>query len=71
VEGESKQIELTRTEQGVRVGDVQLWVEPTTAIRVGCERALTNDLKQRMRVKAAYEIKDGRNIARVIKAEKK
>ena len=28
------------------------------------------DLQQGMRVKAAYEVKDGRNVARVIEAEK-
>ena len=70
VEGEIKQIESTRTERGIRVGDVQLWVEPSTAILVGCEKALTNNLQQGMRVKAAYEVKDGRNVARVIEAEK-
>ncbi len=70
VEGEIKQIESTRTERGILVGDVQLWVEPSTAILVGCEKALTNDLQQGMRVKAAYEVKDGRNVAKVIEAEK-
>jgi hypothetical protein len=29
VEGDIKQIESRRTERGIRVGDVQLWVEPT------------------------------------------
>ena len=46
-------------------------VQPNTAVLVGCEKALTNDLQQGMRVKAAYEVKDGRNVARVIEAEKK
>jgi hypothetical protein len=71
VEGEIKQIESTRTERGILVGDVQLWVEPNTAVLVSCEKALTNDLQQGMRVKAAYEVKDGRNVARVIEAGKK
>src|SRR5262249_51988288 len=71
VEGEIKHIESTRTERGIRVGDMQLWVEPSTAVLVSCEKALTNDLQQGMRVKAAYEVKDGRNVARVIEAEKK
>jgi hypothetical protein len=31
---------------------------------------LITDLKQGMRVKAAYEVKDGRNVAWVIEAEK-
>jgi hypothetical protein len=70
VEGDIKQIESTRTERGILVGNVQLWVEPNTAVLVGCEKALTNDLQQGMRVKAAYEVKDGRNVARVIEAEK-
>ena len=71
VEGEITHIESTRTERGIRVGDVQLWVEPNTAILVSCEKALTSDLQQGMRVKAAYEVKDGRNVARVIEAQKK
>ena len=71
VEGEIKQVESTRTERGILVGDVQLWVEPNTAVLVSCEKALTSDLQQGMRVKAAYEVKDGRNVARVIEAEKK
>ena len=70
VEGNITHIESTRTERGIRVGDVQLWVEPDTAVLVNCEQALTNDLHQGMRVKAAYEVKDGRNVARVIEAEK-
>jgi hypothetical protein len=70
VEGDIKQIESTRTERGILVGDVQLWVEPNTAVLVNCEKALTSDLQQGMRVKAAYEVKDGRNVARVIEAEK-
>ena len=71
VEGQITQIESTRTERGIRVGDVQLWVEPSTVVLVSCEKALTSDLQQGMRVKAAYEVKDGRNVARVIEAEKK
>jgi hypothetical protein len=71
VEGDIKQIESTRTERGILVGDVQLWVEPSTAVLVNCEKALTSDLQQGMRVKAAYEVKDGRNVARVIEAEKR
>jgi uncharacterized protein YabE (DUF348 family) len=71
VEGEIKQIESTRTERGILVGDTQLWVEPSTAVLVSCEKALTSDLQQGMRVKAAYEVKDGRKVARVIEAEKK
>jgi hypothetical protein len=71
VEGDITQIESTRTERGIRVGDVQLWVEPNTAVLVHCEPALVSDLQQGMRVKAAYEVKDGRNVARVIEAEKR
>ena len=70
VEGDIKHIESTRTERGILVGDVQLWVEPNTAVLVNCEQALTSDLQQGMRVKAAYEVKDGRIVARVIEAEK-
>jgi hypothetical protein len=71
VEGEIKQIESTRTERGILVDNVQLWVEPSTAVLVSCEKAVTSDLQRGMRVKAAYEVKDGRNVARVIEAEKK
>jgi hypothetical protein len=70
VEGELKQLESTRTERGIRVGDMTLWVQPSTAILVGCEKAMVTDLQQGMRVKAAYEVKDGRNVAWVIEAEK-
>jgi hypothetical protein len=70
VEGTITQIESTRTERGIHVGDVQLWIQPNTAILVSCEPALTSDLQQGMRVKAAYEVKDGRNVARVIEAAK-
>ena len=70
VEGDIKQLESTRTERGILVGDMTLWVQPTTAILIGCEKALINDLKQGMRVKAAYDVKDGRNVAWVIEAEK-
>ena len=70
VEGEIKQLESTRTERGVRVGDMTLWVQPSTAILVGCEKAVLTDLQQGMQVKAAYEVKDGRNVTWVIEAEK-
>jgi hypothetical protein len=70
VEGDIKQLESTRTERGIHVGDMTLWVQPSTAILVGCEKALITDLQQGMRVKAAYEVKDGRNVAWVIEAEK-
>jgi hypothetical protein len=70
VQGEIKQLESTRTERGIHVGDMTLWVQPGTAILVGCEKAAVTDLQQGMRVKAAYEVKDGRNVAWVIEAEK-
>jgi hypothetical protein len=71
VEGEIKQLESTRTERGILVEDMTLWVQPSTAILIGCEKVLINNLKQGTRVKAAYEVKDGRNVAWVIEAEKK
>jgi hypothetical protein len=71
VEGDIKHLESTRTERGIRVGDLTLWVQPSTAILVGCEKASITDLQQGMRVKAAYEIKDGRTVAWVIEAEKR
>jgi hypothetical protein len=60
----------TRTERSFRVGDVELWVQPSTAILLDCEKASTADLQQGMQVKVAYEVKDGRNVARVIEAAK-
>jgi hypothetical protein len=69
VEGDIKHLESTRTERGIRVGEMTLWVQPSTAILVGCEKAVMTDLQQGMRVKAAYEVKDGRTVAWVIEAE--
>jgi hypothetical protein len=69
VEGAITQLESTRTERGIHVGELTLWVQPSTAILVGCEKAAITDLKQGMRVKAAYDVKDGRNVAWVIEAQ--
>jgi hypothetical protein len=69
VEGDITQLESTRTERGILVGDTTLWVQPSTAILVGCEKAAITELRPGMRVKAAYEVKDGRNVAWVIEAE--
>jgi hypothetical protein len=71
VEGEIAQIESTRTERGITVGNVKLWIEPSTAILVGCQKAATDDLAKGTRVKALYDVKDGRNVAKTIEAEKK
>ena len=68
-EGAITPLESTRTERGIHVGELTLWVQPSTAILVGCEKALLTDLQQGMRVKAAYEVKDGRNVAWVIEAQ--
>jgi hypothetical protein len=71
LEGVIEQVESTRTDRGIMVGKVKLWVEPTTAILVGCQKALTDDLTKGTRIKAIYEVKDGRNVAKVIEADKK
>jgi hypothetical protein len=71
LEGVIEQVESTRTERGIMVGNVKLWVEPTTAILVDCQKAMTDDLTKGTRVKAIYEVKDGRNVAKVIEAGKK
>jgi hypothetical protein len=71
LEGVIDQIESTRTERGITVGNVKLWVEPTTAVLVDCQKALTDDLTKGTQIKAIYEIKDGRNVAKVIEAKKK
>jgi hypothetical protein len=70
VEGEIKSIDSSRTARGIEVGSVKLWVEPTTAILVDCQKASVADLKQGTPVKAMYEEKGGRSIAKVIEAKK-
>jgi hypothetical protein len=71
VEGQIEQIESTRTERGITVANVKLWIEPSTAILVGCQKAATDNLAKGTQVKALYEVKDGRNVAKVIEAQQK
>jgi hypothetical protein len=71
VEGDIKEIDSSRTARGIEVSGVKLWVEPTTAVLVDCQKASVADLKQGTPVKAMYEAKDGRNIAKVIEAQRR
>lgn len=70
VEGRVENIDSSRTARGFEVGGVKLWVEPTTAVLVDCQKASVADLKQGTPVKAMYEEKAGRSIAKVIEAKK-
>jgi hypothetical protein len=70
VEGQIKQVDSSRTARAIEVGDVKLWVEPTTTVLVDCQKASVADLKQGESVKAMYEEKAGRNVAKVIEAKK-
>jgi hypothetical protein len=70
VEGQIQKIDSSRTARGIEVGGVKLWVEPTTAVLLNCEKATVADLKQGTPVKASYEEKNGRNVAKVVEAKK-
>ena len=70
VEGKIENIDSSRTARGIEVGGVKLWVEPTTAVLLDCQKASVADLKQGTPVKAMYEDKAGRSIAKVIEAKK-
>jgi hypothetical protein len=70
VEGTIENIDSSRTARAIEVGGVKLWVEPTTAVLVDCQKASVADLKQGTPVKAMYEDKAGRSIAKVVEAKK-
>jgi len=70
VEGPITQIDSSRTARGIEVGGVKLWVEPTTPVLLDCQQASVADLKQGTPVKASYEAKNGRNIAKVVEARR-
>jgi hypothetical protein len=70
VEGEIKTISSTRTNRILEVGDLKLEVEPNTVILVGCKPGAMADLKQGVKIKAAYEVKEpNRTVATVIEVE--
>jgi hypothetical protein len=70
VEGEIKTISSTRTNRILEVGDLKLEVEPSTVILVGCKPGAMADLKQGVKIKAAYEVKEpNRTVATVIEVE--
>jgi len=55
----------------LEVQNVKLEIEPSTTILVDCKKASMTELKDAAEVKAVYEVKDDRNIATVLEAEKK
>jgi hypothetical protein len=70
VEGAISQIDSSRTARGLDIGGVKVWVEPSTPVLLNCQQASFADLKQGTPVKAMYEEKNGRNIAKVVEAQK-
>jgi hypothetical protein len=70
VEGSITQIDSSRTARGLEIGGVKVWVEPSTPVLLNCQQASFADLKQGTPVKAMYEEKNGRNIAKVVEAQK-
>jgi hypothetical protein len=69
VEGTIEKIDSTRTNRIIEVGAVTLEVEPSTVILVECQRGSTADLKEGARIKAAYEVRNNRNMATVIETK--
>jgi hypothetical protein len=57
---------LDTASQSLEIGSVSLKVESTTAVLVDCQPASMAELKEGAPVKAAYEERDGRNVATVI-----
>jgi hypothetical protein len=70
VEGTISQIDSSRTARAVEVGDVKIWIEPSTAILLDCQKAAMTDLAKGTSIKAVYEQKGGRNVAKIIEARK-
>jgi hypothetical protein len=70
VEGTISQVDSSRTSRAVEVGDVKIWVEPSTAILLNCQKAAMTDLEKGTSIKAVYEQKGGRNVAKIIEAKK-
>jgi hypothetical protein len=70
VEGTISQIDSSRTSRAVEVGDVKIWIEPSTAILLDCQKAAMTDLEKGTSIKAVYEQKGGRNVAKIIEAKK-
>ncbi|HET9593931.1 MAG TPA: hypothetical protein VFP65_00015 [Anaeromyxobacteraceae bacterium] len=68
VEGQITQIDSSRTARGIEVNGVKLWVEPSTPVLLDCQQSSVAELKEGTPVKATYEQKNGRNIAKVVEA---
>lgn len=70
LEGTISQVDSSRTSRAVEVGDVKIWIEPSTAILLDCQKAAMTDLEKGTSIKAVYEEKGGRNVAKIIEAKK-
>jgi hypothetical protein len=70
VEGQIKNIDSSRTARAIDIGETKIWVEPSTPVLVNCQMASVADLKPGENVKAAYEEKAGRNVAKVVEAKR-
>jgi Domain of unknown function (DUF5666) len=66
---EGKIAKLNTASQSLEIGSVTLKVDPSTAVLVDCKPASMAELKEGARVKAAYEERDGRNVATVIEVK--
>jgi hypothetical protein len=60
---------LNMASQSLEVGAVTLKVDPSTAVLVDCKRASMAELQEGAPAKAAYEERDGRNVATVIEVK--
>jgi hypothetical protein len=63
---EGKIANLNTASQSLEIGSLTLKVDPSTAVLVDCKPASMAELKEGAPVKAAYEERDGRNVATVI-----
>jgi hypothetical protein len=66
VEGEIKNL----TGNSFEVNNVKLELGPSASILVDCKHASVSDLKDGSKVKAAYEVRDGRNVVTILEAQK-
>ncbi|MGH7264958.1 MAG: hypothetical protein ACREMB_08925 [Candidatus Rokuibacteriota bacterium] len=62
---------LDAGEKTLEVGNVKLEWDTRSAILVDCQHAEAADLQEGARVKAAYEVRDGKNVLTVLEAERR
>jgi hypothetical protein len=53
----------------LEIGSVKLETDANTIVLVDCKRSALTDLKEGSKVKAAYQVRDGRNIATTIEVQ--